>query len=70
MARSLYFSPLNQPPDGKRMKQDNILVIGANGQIGSVLTAALREVYGTYRVLATDIRPPLQESGPFEILDA
>ncbi len=52
------------------MKQDNILVIGANGQIGSVLTAALREVYGTYRVLATDIRPPLQESGPFEILDA
>jgi len=46
-----------------------ILVTGANGQIGSVLTAALREAYGTQTVLATDIRRPLAQEGPFEILD-
>jgi len=46
-----------------------ILVTGANGQIGSVLTAALREAYGTQNVLATDIRRPLSQEGPFEILD-
>lgn len=50
------------------MKQTNILVTGANGQIGSVLTTALRKKYGTDHVLATDIRPNQQE-GRFEILD-
>lgn len=69
-ARSFYFSPTKQPPDRKRMKQDNILVIGANGQIGAVLTEALREVYGADRVLATDIRPAEAPTGPFEVLDA
>lgn len=53
------------------MKQDNILVIGANGQIGAVLTEALREAYGTDHVLATDIRAAETATpGPFEILDA
>lgn len=66
---SLYFSPIKQQPNRKRMKQDNILVIGANGQIGSVLTEALREVYGTDRVLATDIRTPEHDTGPFALLD-
>ncbi len=48
---------------------EKILVTGANGQIGTVLTQALREVHGTDHVLATDIRKPDIESGPFEMLD-
>ena len=53
------------------MKQ--ILVTGAVGQIGSELTTALRERYGTDTVVATDIRMPsdraLRDNGPFEFLD-
>jgi len=48
-------------------------VTGAGGQIGSELVPALRDIYGTDNVLATDIRSPgneLAESGPFEIMDA
>ena len=48
---------------------ETILITGANGQIGSVLVRALRTVYGNNAVLATDIRRPLEDSGPFEILD-
>lgn len=51
---------------------ENILVIGASGQIGSELVMALRKVYGSSNVFATDIKqPPLDvtESGPFQILD-
>lgn len=51
---------------------DNILVIGAAGQIGSELTAALRNAYGGDNVYATDIRQApkdIIESGPFQILD-
>lgn len=51
------------------MRKDNILVTGANGQIGSVLTEALRKVYGDDNVLATDIRTPETENGAFELLD-
>ncbi len=51
------------------MKKDNILVIGANGQLGSVLTRALRDQFGRNNVLATDIRMPLEDEGPFELLD-
>ena len=51
------------------MRNDSILVTGANGQIGSVLTKALRNVFGENNVLATDIRNPDKEEGPFEILD-
>ncbi|RAV28580.1 NAD-dependent epimerase/dehydratase family protein [Sinomicrobium soli] len=50
-----------------------ILIIGACGQIGSELTLTLRDIYGTSRVIASDIRksnPELAASGPFEILDA
>ncbi len=50
-----------------------ILIIGACGQIGSELTIALREIYGTTNVIASDIREggeELMNSGPFEILDA
>ncbi len=52
------------------MKQDNILVIGANGQIGTVLTEALREVYSAAHVIAADLRPSERADGPFECLDA
>ena len=51
---------------------DNILIIGAAGQIGSELTVALREVYGNNHVFATDIKHPPQDimdGGPFQLLD-
>ncbi len=47
-----------------------ILITGANGQIGTVLTQSLRQKYGTQNVIATDIRPPQKSAeGPFELLD-
>ncbi|HMO38314.1 MAG TPA: NAD-dependent epimerase/dehydratase family protein [Saprospiraceae bacterium] len=51
------------------MKKENILVIGANGQIGTVLTETLRAHFGDTRVLATDLHAPEQASGWFETLD-
>jgi nucleoside-diphosphate-sugar epimerase len=49
------------------------LVTGALGQIGSELTAALRQRHGDTNVVATDIHMPtdtvLRDSGPFEFLD-
>ena len=50
-----------------------ILIIGASGQIGSELTAALREVHGKNAVLASDIKEgndELMNSGPFIKIDA
>jgi nucleoside-diphosphate-sugar epimerase len=52
------------------MKQDRILIIGAGGQIGAVLTEALREVYQPDNVVATDLRPLGDQDGPTETLDA
>lgn len=52
------------------MKKDNILIIGAGGQIGAVLTDALREVYGADHVIASDLRPLDGHEGPTEILNA
>lgn len=50
-----------------------ILITGALGQIGSELTMALRERYGTDNVVASDIRSDVNrevvESGPFHVLD-
>lgn len=46
-----------------------ILVTGATGQIGTVLTEALRAEYGQENVLATDIRKPEHPTGLFETLD-
>ena len=51
---------------------NNILVIGSSGQIGSELVMKLREIYGNDHVFATDIKQPTKEvrkSGPFQILD-
>ncbi|MGB4848675.1 MAG: NAD-dependent epimerase/dehydratase family protein [Saprospiraceae bacterium] len=50
-------------------RKEMILVTGANGQIGTVLTEALREAFGEDQVLATDIKKPDGHTGPFEMLD-
>ncbi|MEO5905546.1 MAG: NAD-dependent epimerase/dehydratase family protein [Saprospiraceae bacterium] len=50
-------------------EKEMILITGANGQIGTVLTEALRNVYGDNQVLATDIKKPEGSSGLFEMLD-
>lgn len=50
------------------MKEENILVTGANGQIGQVLIKELHSKYGQNHVLATDINES-KTDGPFEFLD-
>lgn len=54
------------------MKQEKVLIMGAGGQIGVELTLALRQVYGTNNVVATDLKEahPLLEGGPYFKLDA
>jgi nucleoside-diphosphate-sugar epimerase len=51
----------------------NILVIGACGQVGTELVLELRKKHGAQKVLATDIRHPeneeLKSSGDFYLLD-
>lgn len=47
----------------------NILVIGAGGQIGIELTAALRGEYGTHHVIAADVAPLKDSEGPQLMLD-
>lgn len=50
--------------------QDTILITGANGQLGTVLTTALQERFGKDHVLVTDIRTPVGDSPyRFEKLD-
>jgi len=55
------------------MSNNRILVTGAAGQLGSALTAALRNELGADAVLATDIRKPEKPTtlgkGPFQELD-
>jgi nucleoside-diphosphate-sugar epimerase len=52
---------------------ENILVTGATGQIGSELTLALRQRYGSAQVVAggrkTKPSENLLQSGPFEVVD-
>jgi threonine 3-dehydrogenase len=52
------------------MKTERILVIGANGQIGSVLVEYLRGIYGESKVLASDVKDPLLPDSYFAKLDA
>ena len=56
------------------MQQNSIhLVLGASGQIGSVLTTELRKKYGASDVIASDIKAPKKESsqvGLFVQIDA
>lgn len=51
------------------MASEKILITGANGQIGTVLSKALAEKFGTKNVLTTDLRPLGQAFLPFEKLD-
>jgi nucleoside-diphosphate-sugar epimerase len=51
------------------MKKSRVMITGANGQIGKVLTERLRQIYGNDEVLATDIKPDGNQNGPFEILN-
>lgn len=50
---------------------DKILVIGANGQLGTELVEKLRQKYDVENVIASDIRQieGVHDSGPFETLD-
>ncbi|PQV47914.1 nucleoside-diphosphate-sugar epimerase [Jejuia pallidilutea] len=50
--------------------KDKILITGANGQLGSVLTKALQNIYGIDNVIATDIKFNASFKGHFEFLDA
>jgi nucleoside-diphosphate-sugar epimerase len=55
------------------MTTDTLLIIGAGGQLGTELTAALRTIYGSANVIASDISKASSEqdqAGPFEQLDA
>jgi len=55
-----------------KMTKENILVIGASGQIGTDLVMKLRALYGNAHVIASDIKSTsteVLESGPFERLD-
>jgi nucleoside-diphosphate-sugar epimerase len=48
---------------------EKILVIGANGQIGTELVNTLRQIHGATQVIASDIHNPayaIRNSGPFE----
>ena len=51
------------------MTKLQILITGANGQIGRVLTEELRKIYGNEAVLATDIAKLPINVEPFEFLD-
>ncbi|MEM9023204.1 MAG: NAD-dependent epimerase/dehydratase family protein, partial [Bacteroidota bacterium] len=51
------------------MATERVLVAGSQGQVGQELVAALRTIYGTDNVIASDIRQPESSEGPFEQLD-
>ena len=51
---------------------EKIIVIGANGQIGTELVMSLRAKYGQEQVIASDIHQvdnPLTNDGPFELVN-
>lgn len=47
-----------------------ILVIGANGQVGKVLTKELQNKYGKERIIASDLKKSDDSDGIFEVIDA
>ncbi len=52
------------------MNKDKILIIGANGQIGTALLPKLQEIYGAGQVVASDLHSAPQATSVFERLDA
>jgi nucleoside-diphosphate-sugar epimerase len=51
------------------MSAENILIIGANGQIGIELAESLRQSYGDNHVITSDIKAMENQIGIFETLD-
>lgn len=51
-------------------RETKILVIGANGQLGSVLVKALQAKFGISNVIASDLRGKNDFEGVFELIDA
>jgi len=52
------------------MAEDKILITGASGQIGSILSIGLIEIYGYKNVILSDIKPSqLESQSVFETLD-
>lgn len=47
-----------------------VLVIGANGQLGSVLVETLQNKFGLENVIASDLHPKKEYKGLFEVIDA
>ncbi len=54
----------------KNGRAEKILVTGANGQLGSVLTRSLQGKYGKEHIIASDLRPAEHFDGIFELIDA
>ena len=52
------------------MRQEKILITGAGGQLGSVLTLKLQEKWGVKNIIASDLYAKNDFTGNFEILDA
>ena len=52
------------------MITDTILIIGANGQLGSVLTKELQLIHGKSNIIASDVYLNSNFDGTFELLDA
>jgi len=52
------------------MITETVLIIGANGQLGTVLSKELQKIYGKKNVIASDIYSNSNFDGVFEIIDA
>ena len=52
------------------MNKDVILIVGSNGQLGTVLTEKLRLIYGTVNVIASDLYKKIGFEDNFITLDA
>jgi nucleoside-diphosphate-sugar epimerase len=52
------------------MNKDVILIVGSNGQLGTILTQKLRLIYGVYNVIASDLYEKIGFEHNFITLDA
>jgi threonine 3-dehydrogenase len=51
------------------MAKTRILLLGANGQIGTVLAQSLRTKYGHDEIITSDLTNPSKSNGPHEIIN-